>query len=334
MSSKQGSAEDIILRADSNMIESDSCGEDYLGPVVDGGRGYDARPSSGSCDGYRGRCSISGLPVGADAFHSRTTVPETEPQDYGYHTSLCAPGPSGGVVGDAPVHVSPCGNMGAGAVPGGDGGHVYGSEVDRRVDFRMSEEDIDQFVGRDYPFVLRLSKIGSRVVKNIGFKTNVFLKGRSTTAFREEFELSTDMPGNLLETVKSRINFFLGDVARGTVAEELHDANNDTLFVKSLKQVDLLDIRTDIDRLPNSGTQEAGGTRQVLLPLQNSSDLVIALNLIAFRDNVRNDEYTQSTRLSAFVLDVVVKVRRMFLLSLLIFIVINKIMFLAPSYHL
>ena len=88
--------------------------------------------------------------------------------------------------------------------------------------------------------------------------------------------------------------------------------------MKSLKQIDLMDIRSDIDRVLNGKTQEAGGTRQALILLQNSSDLITALNLIAFRDNVRDHQNTQSTRLSSFVLDVVVKVRNICMFILLI----------------
>ena len=96
---------------------------------------------------------------------------------------------------------------------------------------------------------------------------------------------------------------------KGSKAEELFDPQNMSVYVKSMKQTDLLDIRTDIERLPNNTTKEAGGTKQVLIPVQNSNDLVTALNLIAFRDNVREHEQTQSTHLSCFVLDVLIKTR-------------------------
>ena len=168
-----------LLRSDSNMIEDDGGGDEYLGPVRDDGRGYDTRPSSASGAGYRGRCPISGLAAGADSINSRTVVPESDPQDYGYDTSLYAPGPSGYVIDNAPIHVSPFADREGVSVlgGGGDGGRVYGSEVDRHVAFQMSEEDIDLFVGRDYPFVLRLSKIGSRVIKKHCVQHACLLKG-------------------------------------------------------------------------------------------------------------------------------------------------------------
>ena len=296
--SEEEQSQELLLRTGSNMIEDDGVGE-HETPLRNDGRGYGAR------------CSISGCVVGTDPLNLRTIVPESDPRDYGYDASLLSDGPSGCVIDNAPVHVSPFVERETGYVSGGGGavGHVYGSEVDRRVNFHMSEEDIDTFVGRDYPFVLRVSKIGSRVIKNIAFNTPVFMKGRTNSEFREEFDLSTDMAGNLFETVKSRINSFLGDVDKGAVAEELHDTKNNTIYVKSLKQIDLMDIRTDIDRVPNGQTQEAGGTRQALILLQNSSDLITALNLIAFRDNIREHQQTQTTHLSSFVLDVVVKVR-------------------------
>ena len=59
--------------------------------------------------------------------------------------------------------------------------------------------------------------------KNISFNKSVLLKGRTNTLFRDEFELSTNMLGDLFETVKSRTNMFLADVQKGTKAEELFD---------------------------------------------------------------------------------------------------------------
>lgn len=248
------------------MIEDDG-EEGYMIPSRNNGRGYHTRPFDASDDDDRGRCPISGCVVGVDPSNTRTIVPESDPQDYGFETSLCSTGPSGYIIDNAPVRVSPFGDRGSESVPGGDGGHVYGSEVNRHVDFYMSDEDTDLFFGRDYPFVLRLSKIGSRVNKNIAFNTHFFLKGRSNSIFREEFDLSTDMQGNLFETVKSRINIFLGDVEKGACSEELHNAKNNNLYVKSMKEIDLMDIRTDVDRVPNGETQEAGWTRQALIPL-------------------------------------------------------------------
>ena len=184
--SEEEQSQELLLRTGSNMIEDDGVDE-YAMPSRTDGRGYDAR------------CPISGCAVGTGPSSSRTIVPESDPRNYGYYTSLLSDGPSGCVIDNAPVHVSPFGAREDECAPSGGGvvGHVYGAEVDRRVDFHMSEEDIDTFVGKDYPFVLRLSKIGSRVVKNIAFNTHVFMKGRSNSVFREEFELSTDMPGNL-----------------------------------------------------------------------------------------------------------------------------------------
>ena len=119
----------FLRRSDSNMIEDDGGSDECLGPARDDRQGYNARPSSASCDEYRGRCPISGLAMGADSINLHTVVPESDPQDYGYDTSLYAPGPSGYVVDNAPIHVSPFGDWEGMSVlgGGGDGGRVYGS---------------------------------------------------------------------------------------------------------------------------------------------------------------------------------------------------------------
>ena len=314
--SDEEQSQELLTRADSNMVE-DSCEDDGVSASREDGRGYQTHPHLNQKDAVHGSGYRFVLPGGVASSSTRTVIPETYPCNYDYAPIY--------EIDNAPIHrsyfVSPAekkrnavvhedddGSDDVETVNGG-GGRTYGSELNRHVEFYMTDDDIAHFITKDYPFVLRLHKIGSKVHKNISFNKSVLLKGRTNTVFRDEFELSTDMPGDLFETVKSRINMFLADVQKGAKAEELYDTQNMCVYVKSLKQTDLLNIRTDIERLPNNATKEAGGTKQTLIPVQNANDLITALNLIAFRDSVREHQQTQSTHLSCFVLDVFIKVR-------------------------
>ena len=77
---------------------------------------------------------------------------ETEPQSYGFGSAS---------ISEDAAYVSPI-KEGVGDVSG-DNNDQYGSAFNRDVSFTMSDFDIDIFVAKDYPFVLRLSKTSSRV---------------------------------------------------------------------------------------------------------------------------------------------------------------------------
>ena len=81
------------------------------------------------------------------------------------------------------------------------------------------------------------------------------------------------------------------------------------VYCKSMRHVDLRDVRTDVNRSPGSDPSLVGGTGQHCILIQNTSDLITAIKKIAFRDSVRDNELTQSTHLSSFVIDLLIKVR-------------------------
>lgn len=80
------------------------------------------------------------------------------------------------------------------------------------------------------------------------------------------------------------------------------------LWIKSKRQINLNDVRTNVNRIPTA-SNEIGGTKQQLIPLQNSKDLITALSKMSFSDHIREDQYTQATSFNTFVVDVLVKVR-------------------------
>ena len=229
--------------------------------------------------------------------------------------------PADGVAVTDSSLVAPVGNNDGAYVPdAANDADQYGFEQSRVVEFSMPEDEIEYFIDRDYSFVVRLMKVGSRATKSIAFKLPFFLKGPDGNMYRNEFGMSTNMRGDLYQNLRVRLNTFLSSVMKGERAEELHDSSGSgaAIYCKSLRQMDLLDIRTDIDRVANPGRSDVGGTRQDVVPICSTVDLIVALNKVAYRDSYHENAYTQTSQLSSFVLDLLVKVCWCYRLSLLL----------------
>ena len=153
--------------------------------------------------------------------------------------------PADGVAVTGSSHVAPGGDSDGVLDPDvGTDADQYGFEQSRVVEFNMPDDEIEYFIDRDYSFVVRLMKIGSRATKSIAFKHSFFLKGPDGGMYRDEFGMSTNMRGDLYQNLRVRLNTFLSSVMKGERAEELHDSSGSgaAIYCKSLRQMDLRDV--------------------------------------------------------------------------------------------
>ena len=76
------------------------------------------------------------------------------------------------------------------------------------------------------------------------------------------------------------------------------------MYCKSLKQVDLKDVRTTVSKL--ACDLERGGTKQRMIPITSTRVLLWAVTRIAYRDYVPQHDMTQTMSVDSYVLDVLI----------------------------
>ena len=176
---------------------------------------------------------------------------------------------------------------------------------DRRVPLAITDEQLDYIKSKNIPVHFRIMKSSGRE-KTYEFKKNQFL--RKDTEWEPDSEIRTDIDistGNELCDVHRKIDIFLATINPQEYLDDKH--NNDAkLFCKSLKQIDLSDIRTNVNKVPNES--EPGGTKQILKPITSTRVFLAAVLNIAYKERESASLLTQTTIIQSYVLDIFITI--------------------------
>ena len=181
-----------------------------------------------------------------------------------------------------------------------------GLSTDRIVDITPLRQD--EFVAirdKELSLVLRIYKttLTSQGIPKIS--RDQFIKldvgDEYDTEFRTEMSLDTGMS---LDVIHHRINVLL--YGSKPVPLKLSDPGHGDVYMycKSLKQVDLKDVRTTVSKV--ACDLERGGTKQRMIPITSTRVLLWAVTRIAYRDYVPQRDLSQTMNVDSYVLDVLI----------------------------
>ena len=153
---------------------------------------------------------------------------------------------------------------------------------------------------KDVPIYFRIIKSAGRE-NNYESKKNQFIM--KDTELEPDSEIRTDIDvrtSNELCDIHRKINHFLATINPQLYLDDKY--NNDAyIFCKSLKQIDLSDIRTNVNKIPKEN--EPGGTKQILKAITSTRVFLGAVLNIAYKERGSKDMLSQTTSVQSYICD-------------------------------